>query len=672
MRPLVLFAVMCLAASAGAAPARAQVVPQRNWQRIDSPNFTVVGEVGARELRQVAERMEQLHELLTALMGRQDLRAPDTTVIVFRDKRAYRPFQPRYLDKPVDDVVGYFIPGPMNYITVLAGRNVDYRSTVYHEYVHLATRSTVGTLPLWISEGLAEFYSTFEVVSGGRGARVGGLLQHHVWSLQRELLPLATLAAMDRDSPYYNEDGKSTVFYAESWALVHFLQIGKDRKYAAKASAFIEAVTRGVPFEQACTTHLGTTAAELERELRAYIYSPVFFQLVITLSDRIDRIARIEPVSVPEATAHATLGNLLERMGFADDAREHLEHARRMDATEPLALAVLADLTAESGRFAEAAALVKEGAQASRHTYHSHYYRARALVRGHDHASFDPALYESALRGSVALNPDFADAHADLARYRASTPAGLQEATALVTRARALAPAREDYVLLHAQVLLRLGDTRGARNIVGPLMARGTTAEIKAEAREILTSAARVELEATRASASPPELGRSAPEGEPASGSPVADPAPEAGLPPPGELTPLTMVGTTGLPVTTGPRDPNARGERAIVDGVILDLRPVGTGESRVFGRFAAVECATDGVVLIVDTAGGTLRARAPALDQVEFITHRNNTGGRVLCGPQPGTPPALVTVRPDDTGTLNGAAVAVEVMPDGYRPPGR
>lgn len=106
----------------------------------------------------------------------------DTTVIVFRDERAYRPFQPRYQGKPVENVAGHFIPGPMNYITVRAGRKVDYRSTVYHEYVHLAAQS-----------------------------------------------------AVERNSPYYNERDKSSVFYAQSWALMHFLQIGRTTPAPSRA-----------------------------------------------------------------------------------------------------------------------------------------------------------------------------------------------------------------------------------------------------------------------------------------------------------------------------------------------------------------------------------------------------------------------------------------------------
>ncbi len=34
----------------------------------------------------------------------------------------------------------------------------------------------VGQVPAWIGEGLAEFYSTFEVTDGGKTAQLGGML----------------------------------------------------------------------------------------------------------------------------------------------------------------------------------------------------------------------------------------------------------------------------------------------------------------------------------------------------------------------------------------------------------------------------------------------------------------------------------------------------------------
>ena len=42
---------------------------------------------------------------------------------------------------------------------------------------------------------------------------------------QANLIPLKVLLKVDASSPYYHEEEKGSVFYAESWALTHFLNI---------------------------------------------------------------------------------------------------------------------------------------------------------------------------------------------------------------------------------------------------------------------------------------------------------------------------------------------------------------------------------------------------------------------------------------------------------------
>ena len=89
--------------------------------------------------------------------------------------------------------------------------------------MHLAASRSLGELPLWMGEGLADFYSSFEAVDAKK-VRIGTVHQRHLERLQREFMPLATLTAVDHQSPYYNERNRPGIFYAESWALLHFLR----------------------------------------------------------------------------------------------------------------------------------------------------------------------------------------------------------------------------------------------------------------------------------------------------------------------------------------------------------------------------------------------------------------------------------------------------------------
>ena len=71
---------------------------------------------------------------------------------------------------------------------------------------------------------------TFEVEDGT--ARIGyPKVLYLRWLRQFPPLPLARLAAIDHDSPEYNEPGKQEQYYAQCWALVHYLLVGDDFRF---------------------------------------------------------------------------------------------------------------------------------------------------------------------------------------------------------------------------------------------------------------------------------------------------------------------------------------------------------------------------------------------------------------------------------------------------------
>src|SRR5215471_13358780 len=105
---------MFLAAIAAATVSSAVAAPADNaqgWNQLRSANFYVIGDAGAGQLRQVAERLEQFRETLGILFPKalQGATTP-TTVIVFRTQHTYDPFKPLYKGK-AKNLTGYFLPG---------------------------------------------------------------------------------------------------------------------------------------------------------------------------------------------------------------------------------------------------------------------------------------------------------------------------------------------------------------------------------------------------------------------------------------------------------------------------------------------------------------------------------------------------------------------------------
>jgi hypothetical protein len=101
-------------------------------------------------------------------------------VVVFPSDRALGPFRPRYQGKPVE-ISGLFVPGrDLNYILLVNDGRPNRLPIVLHEYTHLITSNSDQPLPVWLSEGLAEYYSTFQLERGGREAVLGSLIDEHL------------------------------------------------------------------------------------------------------------------------------------------------------------------------------------------------------------------------------------------------------------------------------------------------------------------------------------------------------------------------------------------------------------------------------------------------------------------------------------------------------------
>src|SRR5436190_22947120 len=111
------------------------VVAKDTWISVRSKNFFLIGNSSEKEIRQVAERMEQFREVASHLFTKANFNSPvPTTVVVFKNDSSYRPF------KPNANTAGYFPPGPDgNYITLKTEVSDDQNpfGVIFHEYTHL-------------------------------------------------------------------------------------------------------------------------------------------------------------------------------------------------------------------------------------------------------------------------------------------------------------------------------------------------------------------------------------------------------------------------------------------------------------------------------------------------------------------------------------------------------
>ncbi|HKR60946.1 MAG TPA: tetratricopeptide repeat protein [Pyrinomonadaceae bacterium] len=483
-----------------------QSVPSRasqakgSWRSIRTNNLFVIGNTDAETLHQVALWLEFFHGAFARLVSRSTLDASvPTTVILFRDDASFVPFKPLYQGRPLN-LAGYFQPGDdVNYIAITidpADRNTY--STAFHEYVHLYLKDGLPNAPLWLNEGLAELYGTLQFSRGE--ALLGAPITHYAYLLRsQELLPLTTLFAIDYRSPHYNEQEKTGLFYAQSWALVHYLMMSADGGRQQQFKQFLQNISRGDTSERAIEQAFGTNTTALERDFAEYVRRGQFPAQRVASADpqAATAYAATQRSLLSEGEANFYLGDLLQHINRANDAEAYFKQAIAVEPTFIPPYASLGEMYAYQKRYADAKKYLQRAVTAAttQQQHMIHYLYAFVLSREgmsptgwvNDYSAENLAAMREQLQQAIKLAPEFAPAYYLLAFVDFVAEEKLDEAVAMARKARELAPTRASYSLLLAQIYLRLGNTREASSLAEPLT-RNSDSAIRRAAQEVLDS----------------------------------------------------------------------------------------------------------------------------------------------------------------------------------------
>lgn len=406
-----------------AEPAGAVPLDDEAWYEISSPHFTVVSGAGRSQARSIARDLERLRWALGGLTNLELLSPVPIRVYVFPNDRAFQPYKHLYHGAPATMSGAFYARADLDVLTLHGARGGEARLTVQHEYVHAVLRNNLPGLPLWLEEGLAELYSTFEVVSGK--PRLGRAIPWHLRTLKKgTLLPLADLLAADTASALYQEFDDQGMFYARAWELVHHL-FERPGSGHRQAFAYAAQVRRGVDPEAAFRRAFGQEPAALERALgehRGERYSP--------------RIPGLGPLPSPPLEERRLdygellylLGDLLlSQGGRRDDAAFHFEqalaraerqraeglagHSRDLPRWVGRAAAGLGGLEAAAGDYAAARGRYRRALELSpRDPALAFRYGASLLILGR--ATSDAKRVEARryLERSLGAEPDFVPA----------------------------------------------------------------------------------------------------------------------------------------------------------------------------------------------------------------------------------------------------------------------
>jgi Flp pilus assembly protein TadD len=467
-----------IAAPAGALPRKEE------WIELRSANFTLFTNAGESYTRRIAADLERLRDVLAQLAPGVALNSPTPTYIfVFKNGAAFAPYQRTYGGKLVE-AGGYFLSTTQlaNYVAINGDRRGDERAIIYHEFLHYVLRNQYTSLPLWLNEGLAEYYSTFEATD--TEAKIGlPIVEHVAWLRKNPLIPLASLFAIDEDSPEYNESSRRGAFYAESWALVHYLISGSpERRH--QAAEYLRLAQAGAPPDQIFQKAFGTDPATLERELRRYVQGYLFNHTRASIRPEASFAAAARPMAWADVLYR--LGSLLADLGNEHRAAA-AEHFRAALAERPdhgPALAGLGYLEELAGRTQAARSWYEKAAKLAPDDFLVQYLYAKNLMEDPGPDSLRQA--RTALSKAVQLRPDFGEAWARLGYTYQSDEALPAEAIQALETAHRLLPSRMDVAHNLAVAYARTGERRKAEALIAGVLAAGGETEMAESAREAL------------------------------------------------------------------------------------------------------------------------------------------------------------------------------------------
>lgn len=427
---------------------------QENWLQLNSPHFTVFCAGNEKQARRTADQFERMRAVFRTAFPAMKVDPPAPIIVIaLKDNKDFRALEPpAYLAKGQLELAGLFMrTAEKNYVLVRldAGGEHPY-ATVYHEYTHLLSSKMQPWLPLWLDEGLAEFYENTDISE--KDTILGQASSDDIlWLRQNRLLPLTTLLTVDHNSPFYHEEQKGSIFYSESWALTHYLEVTDAQKNTHHISDYVALVEHQVDPVTAAARAFGDLK-QLQSALANYIGQSTFNAFKLNKNVEVDSATyTVQPIT--PAQADAVRADVLAYDGREKDAHTLLDQVLHDDPNNTQAYETMGYLEFRAGRLEQAEDWFQKAVKLDSKSYLANYYFSSiAMNRGQSGADIDGQI-ESSLRKSIQLNPSFAPSYERLAVFYSNHHTNLDQANTLILQAVQLDP-NEITFRLNAAILL--------------------------------------------------------------------------------------------------------------------------------------------------------------------------------------------------------------------------
>ena len=438
------------------------------WIEVRSEHFVVVSNARPKEVRKVAIHFEQIRQILAQEMPRF-ARASGPPLLIFaasNEKTMERLLWARRTP------AGIFYSSPLDQFIVLRADQVGGEDfgVVYHEYFHFLATEAGLVLPPWLGEGLADYWGSGTRLTR-KEAEVARAIDYRLKPLRDgKLMPLDVLFSVDHNSTRYRDRYKALEFYAQSWALTHYIMLGDEsgrrKQQLVEYFALLGRKKSSLDAAREAFGDLETLRSELKVYVRQLTYS--YFRLPLPAEPAAKTIHQRE---LPKGEAAALVARYLAR-GRSKAATEVLLKQAAADAAD-LAITQEARGIFHMGenQTTESLAAFERAAQADDASALSHY--GAAIMRFHQARQNDSMTrevltdIEAQLVSSLQRDRNFGPAAARLAEvYRRLDGERAHRALVAIRRAIELEPDRTEYRLLEARILRESGQEDPALEII--------------------------------------------------------------------------------------------------------------------------------------------------------------------------------------------------------------
>lgn len=335
---------------------RALPPEEATWIEVRSEHFHWFSSASEDRTRDVVVALEQFRTVLDQLIPGPSVEgAAETTVFVFGSTDSYGPYNLRTPSGEPTAASGFCANTPYGLtIAIDATPGRSYRQMIYHEYVHQLLFQRFPGLPIWVHEGVAEYFSTLTIQDGS--ARVGFAPQSHVdWLLTNEAPTAYVLLSATSESVKFSEIERAGPFYAGSWLLAHYL-LHDSGAGPLSVKSLLELRSADAPYDRSLLEALGVSKRELADRLTAYGRKKSFAFNTVPLAE--------SATAAGGQSKPANKADLLTRLGelhsFAhDDQAAASEHFRAALALDPgrvgamIGLSFASELSGEQSQAAE-------------------------------------------------------------------------------------------------------------------------------------------------------------------------------------------------------------------------------------------------------------------------------------------------------------------------------